>query len=109
MDDEKKSVGRPRIEFSPDQQKEIVDLASIGATNEEIAEKMECSHDTLTRNFAYLLKKGRAEMKMSVRRMMFEKARTGNPTMIIWLSKNILGYKDKIETSEEKEPLPFND
>lgn len=109
MDDESKSVGRPRIEFSPDQQKEIVDLASIGATNEEIAELMDCSHDTLTRNFAYLLKKGRAEMKKSLRRMMFEKANTGNPTMIIWLSKNILGYKDKIETSEEKEPLPFND
>ena len=27
--------------------------------------------------------------------------------MLIWLSKNYLGMKDKMETSEEKEPLPW--
>ena len=39
---------------------------------------------------------------MSLRRMQFEKVQTGNTTMLIWLGKQMLGQKDKIETSEEK-------
>jgi len=35
--------------------------------------------------------------KVSLRRWMWEKAESGNVTMQIWLSKNILGYADKVE------------
>ena len=45
---------------------------------------------------------------MSLRRMQFEKAQTGNTTMLIWLGKQMLGQKDKIETSEENTPLPWS-
>ena len=105
MDKEKNKVGRPKIKID---EKILENLASILCTNEEIASFFNCSSDTLTRNFAESLKKGRDKGKMSLRRMQFEKAQTGNATMLIWLGKQLLGQKDKIETSEENIPLPWS-
>jgi hypothetical protein len=45
---------------------------------------------------------------MSLRRMQWEKAQTGNTTMLIWLGKQMLGQKDRLETSEEAQPLPWS-
>ena len=54
------------------------------------------------------LKKGRDQGKTSLRRMQWEKAQSGNTTMLIWLGKQMLGQKDKLETSENNEPLPWS-
>lgn len=70
-------------------------LASIHCTNEEIAIALGCSPDTLTRRFADALKKGKAEGKASLRRKQWELAQAGNPTMLIWLGKQLLEQKDK--------------
>ena len=105
MNKEKNKVGRPKIKID---EKILENLASILCTNEEIASFFNCSSDTLTRNFAESLKKGRDKGRMTLRRMQFEKAQTGNATMLIWLGKQLLGQKDKIETSEENTPLPWS-
>ena len=101
----KKKVGRPKKELDT---KLIERLSSIFCTNEEIASVVECHADTLADNFSEYLKKGRSRGKMSLRRMQWEKAQTGNTTMLIWLGKQMLGQKDKIETSEENTPLPWS-
>lgn len=44
-----------------------------------------------------VLKKGRADGRSSLRRMQFQTAEKGNPTMQIWLGKQLLGQRDKIE------------
>jgi AraC-like DNA-binding protein len=41
--------------------------------------------------------------KASLRRLQWIKAQQGNPAMLIWLGKNILGQKDKHEISGDKE------
>ena len=101
----KKTVGRPKKELDT---KLIERLSSIFCTNEEIASVVECHADTLADNFSEYLKKGRSRGKMSLRRMQWEKAQTGNTTMLIWLGKQMLGQKDRLETSEEAQPLPWS-
>jgi len=103
--EEKKKVGRPKIEINEDQ---LEKLASILCTMEEMASFFGCSVDTLERNFADTIKKGKDKGRMSLRRLQFEKAQTGNTTMLIWLGKQMLGQKDKIETSENNEPMPWS-
>ncbi len=71
-------------------------LASIHCPNVDIAVICECSVDTLERRFADVLAKGRANGKMSLRRMQWELASKGNATMQIWLGKQLLGQTDEI-------------
>ena len=104
--EEKKKVGRPKKKL-PYSLQDIEKLATMQCTRLEIANFCGCSESTLKRNFDLPIKKGWDKGKRSLRRAMFDKAMRGNTTMLIWLSKNYLGMKDKVETSEEKEPLPW--
>ena len=92
----KKKVGRPKKQLDTNL---IERLSSIFCTNEEIASIVGCHSDTLADNFSEYLKKGRQRGKMSLRRMQWDKAQTGNTTMLIWLGKQMLGQKDRLETS----------
>ena len=101
----RKGAGRPKI---------IVDieilknLASIGCPDYEIASVLNVSARTLKRNYADIIEQFREKGKASLRKKMWDKAvKKDNTNMQIWLSKNYLGMKDKVETSEEKEPLPW--
>lgn len=94
----KRPVGRPRIELDKNL---IYELAKIHCTNEEIAAILKVSADTIERNFAGLIKEGKAEGKTSLRRYMWLKAQQGDSTMMIWLSKNLLGYRDKVDMDIE--------
>ena len=104
--EEKKKVGRPKKKL-PYSLQDIEKLATMQCTRLEIANFCGCSESTLKRNFDLPIKKGWDKGKRSLRRAMFDKAMRGNTTMLIWQSKNYLGMKDKMETAEEKEPLPW--
>ena len=97
-------TGRPKKKINA---KVVETLASIQCTNEEIAQVCECSSDTLTRRFAESIKKGKNVGKSSLRRLQWEKAKAGNTTMQIWLGKQVLGQRDRIENIEGQ-PLPFD-
>lgn len=76
-------------------------LASIQCTNEELANMVGVSIDTLLRRYATLIKRARDNGRKSLRRMQWEAAQKGNVTMLIWLGKQYLGQKDKIDFSED--------
>jgi hypothetical protein len=86
--------GRPKLDIDPAQ---VEALARIACTTPEIATVIGCSEDTLERRFAGVIEKGRAEGKASVRRMQYKAAMSGNPTMLIWLGKVMLGQKEAVE------------
>lgn len=103
MEDSINPVGRPRLDLDPAL---IEDLAGIGCTMIEISKICKCSVDTLERNFADVIEKGREEMKMSLRRRQLEVAHKGSKdkevasvTMLIWLGKQHLGQRDQHELS----------
>lgn len=76
---------------------EVEKLISEGCTLEETAFSVNCSINTLYRNFGEAIKKGRFELNKSLRRKQVELAKAGNPTMLIWLGKQLLDQRDKSE------------
>ena len=94
-----RKVGRPKTQID---YKMVEKLASIMATQEEIATFLDISVRTLLRNteFCHTYKKGLDKARMSLRRKQFALA-DKNATMGIWLGKQYLGQKDesKIEMS----------
>ena len=97
--------GRPRKEIDA---KLVEQLASIQCTDEEIAAICGVSHDTLLRRknddpvFLEAIEQGRAKGRVSLRRLQWKAANSGNPTLLIWLGKQILGQSDKAEQTIEQ-------
>ena len=85
----------------------IQKLAQLHCTYDEIASFIGVSTKTLQRNYVHLIKKGRETGNISLRRAQFEKALGGNVAMQIWLGKQHLDQKDKIEQTTYNEPLPL--
>lgn len=85
-------MARPRLTIDP---KLVEGMASVGATNIEIAEFAGCSVDTLTRRFADVLTKSRAGMRVRLRQLQWKAAAAGDRTMLIWLGKQELGQADE--------------
>lgn len=89
----KNKGGRPLKEIDIDL---VGKLAHIHCTKREIASIVGCDVDLLdTARISPVLLKGFDEGKMSLKRKMFEIALKGNATMLIWLSKQYLGHRDK--------------
>ena len=98
-------VGRPRITLDIEILKK---LASIGCPTYEIASPLGVSARTLERNYAEIIDTHREKGKASLRKKMWDKAvKKDNTNMQIFLSKNVLGYKERVETQNITEPLPL--
>ena len=97
---EKRSVGRPRFEFDLQQ---VQALATIQCTDDELGAVLGCSTDTIGRrkqedpDFAEALKRGKEQGKVSLRRLQWKAAQNGNITMLIWLGKQFLGQRDRLQ------------
>lgn len=93
-------VGRPPA---------VIDLATvercaeIGCTVEEIAAVLGIAESTLHSHMANdpsvkaTIDRGRGNGKHSLRRMQWQGVQAGNPTMLIWLGKQMLGQRDHKE------------
>jgi hypothetical protein len=88
---------------------EVYKLAAIGCTNAEIAAFFDVNTDSLARNFASELTKGREYVKTRLRMNMFKAADNLQPAILIFLAKNILGMTDQPVNSEANAPLPWNE
>jgi len=81
----------------------VEQLASIGCTDEEIGDAVGVSVSWITErkqdspDFLAALKRGRSEIKSSLRRLQLSRARKGSDTMLIWLGKQMLSQRDKPE------------
>lgn len=99
--------GNPVIEFTAEDWKTIDNACKIHCTGEEIASLLGVSYDTLERRVkeahgircADYIQQKTAASKASLRRMQWQAAQGGNPTMLIWLGKQYLGQAEKQEMS----------
>jgi len=100
--------GRPKIKINYN----IVDsLANIMCTQDEIASALDISVRTLQRDdeFCRIYKKAMDAGKKSLRRIQYDLAENGNPTMAIWLGKQYLQQRDKQEVDlKSASPLIYN-
>jgi hypothetical protein len=109
---ERKKTG-PKGPMKPMTEKELeqlINMIRIQCTRDEICDILNMSDTTLNRrikeqgiegvdNFEALYKKHQGEGKASLRRAQWKVAQDGNPTMLVWLGKQMLGQKDKQELS----------
>lgn len=97
-----KTRGRPKLVLNETGKAVIINLSSIMCTDEEIAACLGVTVETLQNkdnNDAFLecKEKGAGNGRKSLRRIQFEIAKKGNATMAIWLGKQWLGQKEKID------------
>lgn len=88
--------GRPKTVLD---KKQLEHLISIGCTDEELCAWFGCSARALNYCKGYpeykdIFLRAREKAKMSLRRAQWQLAMKGNPTMLIWLGKLMLGQKD---------------
>ncbi len=109
MPNEKHAGGRPRAKIDLD---ELEKLAAMNATVEEIGAWFKVSQRTIElrcreKKFKEAISRGRATGRLSLRRMQMKLAQEGNPTMQIWLGKQILGQRDRFEPlPEDRKAVP---
>lgn len=77
----------------------LLGLARLDCTVDEIADLMKCSTKHLQRYYRHIITEGRVKGKVSLRRFQFQAAERGNPAMLIWLGKQRLNQRDKIEAT----------
>ena len=88
---------------------DIYKLAAIGCTDTEIATWFDIEYSTLRYNFSETIAKGRQDLKAALRKAMITNAMNGNAALQIFLSKNLLGYSDNPQNTEDSKPLPWNE
>ncbi len=108
--DKVKTRGRPKLVLNQLGKEIVESVAQCHCTEDEIASILDVSLDTLKTKenaeaFSECIKKGREYGKASLRRWQFEKAKKGNTTMLIWLGKQILGQKEKIDIAADADQL----
>lgn len=96
-------TGRPKKEIDLD---DFEKLCRMQCTEQEIADFFDMTRDTLIerikenyegQSFSTVFIKFANEGKISLRRVQFQKALSGNVPMLIWLGKQVLNQKDKTE------------
>lgn len=101
----KSKGGRPPIQLC---EKDIEDLAALGCTDGEIAGFVSCAESTLQDRFSGSIKKGRSNLKKSIRKAQLESAiKDRNTTMLIWLGKIYCKQNEKSE-EEDSEDGPIH-
>ena len=92
-------AGRPKKEID---YVTVEKLANIQCTQDEIASFLSISTRTLQRDeqFMELFNRGRENGKMSLRRIQWKHAEKSVP-MAIWLGKQYLGQRDKVEYTDD--------
>jgi hypothetical protein len=93
---------RPKVDIDEDQ---VEEMAAIGCTVAEIAGIVGCSPRTVERRAAAPVARGRARLNLSLRRRQIEMAMGGNASMLIWLGKQLLGQRDKADTTLREEDV----
>lgn len=89
-------------------QEQFEKLCGLQCTLDEFCCYFDCDDKTLEKwckktykmNFSDIFKLKKGKGKISLRRKQFEVALSGNPTMLIWLGRNMLGQTDKYEIEQ---------
>lgn len=82
---------------------QVEKLAAIGCTQAEMASFFDCSVDTLQRNYAAHIAKGRENGKVSLRRLMWDQGHKGNSTALKYLVHNVLKERIELDLSNDQE------
>ena len=77
--------------------KQVEKLAGYGCTSREIADSYGCDESLISKSYSSNITKGKANLKKRLRKAQLDAALSGNPTMLVWLGKQILCQVDRQE------------
>lgn len=69
-------------------------LAAVGTRHEDIAKKLSISADTLTRHYRQELDDGRIDANAAIAQSLYQQAKSGNTTAMIFWLKTRAGWKE---------------
>ena len=101
-----KVVGRNKVPVVPE---DVEHMAQLGCTDNEIAKYLGITDHSLRRNFEDELINGRHRLRTSLRQAQIRFALEGQPTLLIWLGKNLLSQNEMGQANDENRPLPWSD
>jgi hypothetical protein len=88
----------------------VIKLARLHVPTADIAKWFGVNTSMIERRFTDDIMLARTETKAKLRSKMLDEAFRGNSTMLIWLSKNMIGFGDNGPiNNEDKKPLPWTD
>lgn len=87
-------MARPKLNINAE---EVRKLAELGCKLDEMAAFFNCDRNTLANRFSAEISKGKANLKLSLRRWQIQAAQKGNVVMMIWLGKQML---DQVERTQ---------
>ena len=90
-------VGRPKKVLTAEIRKSVILGLSLGCTVAEVSANTGVSVSVLYANFRNVIKTGLDAFKCNLKKSQAKRAFAGSDTMLIWLGKQYLGQKDKIE------------
>lgn len=88
---------------------EVYRMSEIGCTIEEMSHFFGVSRETLKYNFWDYIKRAEVELYKKIRLKQIQVAMEGNPTMLIWLGKNVLGQSESPTQTDDSRVLPWAD
>jgi len=100
----KAGTGRPRLNINLE---DVEKLGEMQCTLPEIADFLRVSQSTVEKRraqdpeFAEALDRGYALGRISVRRKQMQMLEANNSTMAVWLGKQLLGQRERVETTGE--------
>lgn len=103
-------AGRPATEITPEQKERIRELARLQASDSEIAADLGVSlrcveyWKTKRKDYVEIYRQGKDMGITSLRRAQFTSALEGNPTMLIWMGKQLLGQREPKTELEHSGP-----
>jgi hypothetical protein len=105
MDDTpaKPKVGRP---LKPIDAEQVIQLASIGCTQEEIAQFFSTTQSVISQRFRCEYEQGCSQSKITLRKRQWNASKRSVP-MMIHLGKQMLGQADRVRTEFKAEGVIF--
>ena len=88
------SPGRPPHQPTDQSKIQVKTLAAVGIRHEDIASKLGISADTLTKYYRQELDEGRIDANAQIGKSLFEQAKSGNTSAMIFWLKTRAGWKE---------------
>ena len=86
--------GRPPYQPTDHSKVQVKTLAAVGIRHEDIASKMGIIADTLTKYYRQELDEGRIDANAQIGKSLYEQAKAGNTTAMIFWLKTRAGWKE---------------
>lgn len=102
--------GKEEFKFVEVDRDTVIKLARLHCSYADIGRWFGVHEHTIMKRFREDIETAKTETRARLRNKMLEKAMNGDTTMLIWVSKNWLGFSDNGPVdNDDKKPLPWKE